>query len=215
VAGTLSALVHTTSPVRDPCRSPTGVLRIVTSLPSLLYHTEQISSRVGFGSSALISQDLFHSPSPLPHTLDSESPFSIFHCDNSPLTKNCLTAHAGWRGEEGMKRKHKLVAHTCNLSYLGGWDQADGSLRPTWTNSSQDPISKLTRAKWTGGIANVVQCLLCKHEVLSSKPSPPKKKMPEWKPKSSVLKKIIPFHHTQVTNHLGLPWLSGLWNMAL
>jgi hypothetical protein len=32
------------------------------------------------------------------------------------------------------------------------------------------PISKITRAKWTGGAAS------CKHEVLNSNPSPTKKK---------------------------------------
>jgi hypothetical protein len=29
-------------------------------------------------------------------------------------------------------------------------------------NSSQDPISKITRAKWTGSVAQVVERLLCK-----------------------------------------------------
>jgi hypothetical protein len=35
-----------------------------------------------------------------------------------------------------------LVAHTYNLSYSGGRDQEDCSLRPAQTNSLQDPISK-------------------------------------------------------------------------
>jgi hypothetical protein len=34
------------------------------------------------------------------------------------------------------------VAHTCNLSYLGGRDQEDQGSKAAWTNSSQDPISK-------------------------------------------------------------------------
>jgi hypothetical protein len=37
-----------------------------------------------------------------------------------------------------------------------------------------DPSSKITRAKWTGGVAQVVDRLLCKWEVLSSNPAPPK-----------------------------------------
>jgi hypothetical protein len=37
-------------------------------------------------------------------------------------------------------------------------------------------ISKITRAKWTGGVAQAVEHLLYKHEALSSKPSPIKKK---------------------------------------
>jgi hypothetical protein len=42
--------------------------------------------------------------------------------------------------------------------------------RPAWANSSWDSIAKITTAKWTGGIAQAVECLLCKSEVLSSNP---------------------------------------------
>jgi hypothetical protein len=31
----------------------------------------------------------------------------------------------------------------------------------------ETPISKITRAKWTGGVAQVVEHLLCKHEAVS------------------------------------------------
>jgi hypothetical protein len=44
-------------------------------------------------------------------------------------------------------------------------------LRPAWANSSQDPISKITRAKWTGGVTQAVELLLCKSKALSSNPS--------------------------------------------
>jgi hypothetical protein len=45
------------------------------------------------------------------------------------------------------------VAHACNLSYLGGWDQEDDGSRSAWANSLWDlpPISKITRAKWRCG----------------------------------------------------------------
>jgi hypothetical protein len=36
-------------------------------------------------------------------------------------------------------------------------------------------ISKITRAKWIGGVAQAVECLLCKLTALSSNPSPTKK----------------------------------------
>jgi hypothetical protein len=49
-------------------------------------------------------------------------------------------------------------------------------LRPIQANSSRDPISKITRAKWTGGVAQAVECMLCKHETLNSSPSPTGKK---------------------------------------
>jgi hypothetical protein len=36
---------------------------------------------------------------------------------------------------------HLCVSHTFNPSYLGGRDQEDHSLKPTWANSSQNSIS--------------------------------------------------------------------------
>jgi hypothetical protein len=36
------------------------------------------------------------------------------------------------------------------------------------------PISKISTAKWTGSLAQVVERLLCKHEDLNSTPVPPK-----------------------------------------
>jgi hypothetical protein len=40
------------------------------------------------------------------------------------------------------------VAHTCNPSYLGGWNQEDLYLRPFQANSLWDPHLEITRAKW-------------------------------------------------------------------
>jgi hypothetical protein len=54
-----------------------------------------------------------------------------------------------------------LVAHACNPSYLGGQDQKDHNLRPAQTESAQDPTSKITRAKWSGGVAQVLERLIC------------------------------------------------------
>jgi hypothetical protein len=42
--------------------------------------------------------------------------------------------------------------HSCHPSYLGGWNQEYCGSRPTQANSSQDPMSKITRTKWTGRI---------------------------------------------------------------
>jgi hypothetical protein len=41
---------------------------------------------------------------------------------------------------------------------LAMWEDQD--LRSAQANSSQVPISKITRAKWTGGMAQVVERLL-------------------------------------------------------
>jgi hypothetical protein len=38
------------------------------------------------------------------------------------------------------------------------------------------PISRITRAKWTGGVVQTMEYLLCSCEALSSNPSPTKKK---------------------------------------
>jgi hypothetical protein len=39
------------------------------------------------------------------------------------------------------------VAHACNLSYSGGKDQEDHSLKPAQVNSMRDPILKKTQYK--------------------------------------------------------------------
>jgi hypothetical protein len=44
----------------------------------------------------------------------------------------------------------------------------------------RDPISKITTAKWTGDVTQVVQHLLCKCKALSSSPRPTKKKKRLW-----------------------------------
>jgi hypothetical protein len=46
----------------------------------------------------------------------------------------------------------------------------------TRANSSQYPISKITREKWTIGVARAAENLLCKLKALSLNPSPPHKK---------------------------------------
>jgi hypothetical protein len=60
------------------------------------------------------------------------------------------------------------VAHAYNPSYLGSWDQEGCDSRSAWTNSLQELISKTARAKWTGGVAQVVERLLCKCKALRS-----------------------------------------------
>jgi hypothetical protein len=59
-----------------------------------------------------------------------------------------------------------------------------GQSRQKVHDTPQPP--KITTAKWTGGVAHVVECLLCKREALSSKPSPIKKKK-----KKSISKKVL------------------------
>jgi DNA phosphorothioation-dependent restriction protein DptG len=70
--------------------------------------------------------------------------------------------------------------HTFNPSYLGSWDQEDHGSRPAWANSSWDSISKITRAKWTEGLAQVVEYLFSKHEAMSLNHKNLKKKKELW-----------------------------------
>jgi hypothetical protein len=50
-----------------------------------------------------------------------------------------------------------LVAYTCNPSYSGGREQEDGDLKPSWANSSRDPISKMPITKKKKGAGGVAQ----------------------------------------------------------
>jgi hypothetical protein len=55
-----------------------------------------------------------------------------------------------------------VSAHSCNPSYLG-----DQGSRSAQANTFQDPISKITREKWTRGMDQEVEYLLFKHKGLS------------------------------------------------
>jgi hypothetical protein len=78
----------------------------------------------------------------------------------------------------------------CNPSYLGGWDREDCDLWPTQENSLQDLIFKITRAKWTGGVAQVAKYLLFKCKT-------------KFKPQFHQEKKIIHTHtHTHTHTHI-------------
>jgi hypothetical protein len=93
------------------------------------------------------------------------------------------------------KKKVKMGArhqpgYTCNPRYLGSWDQDDQCLRPDQANSSQDPISKITRAKWARVVAQVSGHRLTSTK-LNSNPGFTKKK-----------KKKGHFHVMQIS-----PWL--------
>jgi hypothetical protein len=69
------------------------------------------------------------------------------------------------------------VAHACNSTYLGGWDQENHDSRSAQAHSPQDPLSKITRAEWTGGVAQEVECLFCMCRTLSSNPGTTKKSL--------------------------------------
>jgi hypothetical protein len=53
-----------------------------------------------------------------------------------------------------------------------------------WQIVLRPPSPKITRAKWTGGVAQAVEYLLCQHKDLSSNFSPAKKKKEKRKVRS-------------------------------
>jgi hypothetical protein len=65
--------------------------------------------------------------------------------------------------------------------YMEVWDWEDHGLRSAAANSLWDPISKIARVKWTGGVVRVAVHMLCEYETLTANPSPaphpPKKKL--------------------------------------
>jgi hypothetical protein len=64
--------------------------------------------------------------------------FIIMECPFLFLVRSCSKIYFIWLS---------TVANDCNPSYSGGWDQENLSLRLAQTKSSQDPISKTTKAK--------------------------------------------------------------------
>jgi hypothetical protein len=91
------------------------------------------------------------------------------------------------------------MAHACSPSCLGGWHWEDHSLRPACETPS---LTKLSRAKWPGGVAQVMKCELCKHEALSSNPSSTKTKQSKAKiiiGKKAVWKEIAKAGHWWLT----------------
>jgi hypothetical protein len=59
------------------------------------------------------------------------------------------------------------VAHNCNTWQTEMWrTEIRGHPRQIVL---ENPSPKITRAKWTGGVAQEVECLLCKEETLSHK----------------------------------------------
>jgi hypothetical protein len=65
------------------------------------------------------------------------------------------------------------VTYTCNPGYLGSWDWEDFSSRPAQADSSWDPISKITTAKWTGGVAQAIEHLLLQARSSEFRPQSP------------------------------------------
>jgi hypothetical protein len=69
-----------------------------------------------------------------------------------------------------------ILARITGVSHLGPSARSLKVLKIPQVLVCKTPMSKITRAKWTGGVAQVVVLLLCSHEVLSSNTSPTKKK---------------------------------------
>jgi hypothetical protein len=76
------------------------------------------------------------------------------------------------------------VVHACNSSYLGN-REIGRIMVQTSLGKKRDPISKITRAKRAGGVAQVVEPLPSKCKALSSNPKTKKKKKKKKKEKKN------------------------------
>jgi hypothetical protein len=82
----------------------------------------------------------------------------------------------------------------------------------------EDSISRATRAKWTGGVAQVVDHLICKCKALSSNPSLTKKKKEKEKKKETqqylyhgeVLLNLLILEYTVFISYFSLLGSKGL-----
>jgi hypothetical protein len=102
-------------------------------------------------------------------------------CWNKVLSKKRSTVSSFQRRSTSTTKKKKKtyqvpVALTCNPSYFGGWDREDSSSRSVQANSSKDPISKITRATWTGGVAQVAELLYVSAKPWVQTPDPTKQR---------------------------------------
>jgi hypothetical protein len=68
-----------------------------------------------------------------------------------------------------------LLHHVSLLGVLERSMREKHGSRTSWEIVCEIPISKITTGKWTGGVAQTVEQLFCKHEALSS--NPPTKKI--------------------------------------
>jgi hypothetical protein len=90
------------------------------------------------------------------------------HLFNKPEAQYCK------KKKTKKPQNSQASAHTCNPA----WEAEMGRINVQGQSTSlQDPLSQITRAKWTGGMAQAVKHLLCKYLLFKcSNPSPTKGK---------------------------------------
>jgi hypothetical protein len=74
---------------------------------------------------------------------------------------------------------------SCHPSYSGRYKTGDLRSRPAWAKK-RDHISKITRAKCAGGMAQGAECLPIKCEATSSKPNNDKKQTNKPPPETFI-----------------------------
>jgi hypothetical protein len=91
--------------------------------------------------------------------------------------------------------KNRQARHKCLTPViLATWEaeirriKVRGQLKQ---NSVHNPIYKITRAKWAGGVAQVVECLLCKNEA-NFKPQSLKRKDKQIRGNQNSLATLLP-----------------------
>jgi hypothetical protein len=85
---------------------------------------------------------------------------------------------------------------------LGDWDQEDQGSKPARAKTLRYPISKITRAKWTRDVAQVVEHLLCKCKALSSNSNPTKRKKRDQSDSETLGAGRPQMNELELQNHL-------------
>jgi hypothetical protein len=68
------------------------------------------------------------------------------------------------------------MVHACNSNNLKAWYPKDCSSKPAWEISLWNPISKVTREEWTGGVTQADECLPASMKPWVQTPVPQKNK---------------------------------------
>jgi hypothetical protein len=98
---------------------------------------------------------------------------------NKQKPKHCITGSALTCPHLFTEYTDKVGCQWLSLIILATWETETGRILVTGQPRQmvhETPICRITRAKWTGGVTQVVLCLLCKCEALSSNSSPTKNK---------------------------------------
>jgi hypothetical protein len=110
-----------------------------------------------------------------PNPLASSQHWGLVNIKWDTNREICSQGSEEWSGfsSKGFEENYRLMS-----GVLATWQSEIGNCRSrlAWANSSIYPITKINRAKWTGGVVQVIERLLCQPwSPEFQTPVPPKK----------------------------------------